>query len=113
MGNVGPMELILLGLLAVIIFGPAKLPEMGRKIGEGLREFKESVSGHTDLAEVVSVVNEVRTAASPANLASAFIPGVRDVQETVGAAKGTVSGEAATTKAGEAAAGKPAAAPPA
>ena len=45
MPNIGPLELLLLGLLAVIIFGPQKLPEIGRSIGRSMREFKDSVSG--------------------------------------------------------------------
>jgi sec-independent protein translocase protein TatA len=85
--NIGPLELLLLGLLAVIIFGPQKLPEIGRSIGRSMREFKDSVSGVTDVKEAISGVNEVRTAVSPSNLAGAFVPGVKDVQESVAAAK--------------------------
>jgi sec-independent protein translocase protein TatA len=49
-GFIGLPELLLLGLLALILFGPKRLPEMGRGLGKGLREFKESVSGdHTGL----------------------------------------------------------------
>lgn len=44
-GFIGMPELLLLGLLALVLFGPKKLPEMGRGLGKGLREFKESVSG--------------------------------------------------------------------
>jgi sec-independent protein translocase protein TatA len=43
-GFIGFPELLLLGLLALILFGPKRLPEMGRGLGKGLREFKESVS---------------------------------------------------------------------
>jgi sec-independent protein translocase protein TatA len=43
--GVGPAELAILLLLALIIFGPKRLPEMGRSLGRGMREFKESVSG--------------------------------------------------------------------
>jgi TatA/E family protein of Tat protein translocase len=107
MGNIGPLELVALGLLAVLIFGPSKLPEMGRTIGKSLREFRETVEGVSDVKEVVGAVGEVRSAVSPTNLAGAFIPGVRDVQETVSAAKGAVSPDA-----GEAAAAKPAAPEP-
>ncbi|MGH7622534.1 MAG: twin-arginine translocase TatA/TatE family subunit [Gemmatimonadaceae bacterium] len=38
-------ELLLLGLVALIVFGPKRLPEMGRGLGKGMREFKESVTG--------------------------------------------------------------------
>lgn len=45
MPNVGPWEIILLLLLALLLFGAKRLPEIGRSMGRGLREFKESVSG--------------------------------------------------------------------
>jgi sec-independent protein translocase protein TatA len=44
-GNVGPLELVLVLAIALIVLGPKKLPEAGRAVGRGLREFKESVSG--------------------------------------------------------------------
>src|SRR3954469_5901911 len=106
MPNIGPLELLLLGLLAVIIFGPQKLPEIGRSIGKTMREFKDSVSGVTDVKEAISGVNEVRTAMTPTNLPGAFVPGVKDVQESVAAAKSV-----ANPLAGEAAASEGAAAP--
>ncbi len=44
-GFIGLPELMLLGLVALILFGPKRLPEMGRGLGKGLREFKESITG--------------------------------------------------------------------
>ena len=44
-GFIGVPELLLLGILALVIFGPKRLPEMGRGLGKGMREFKESVTG--------------------------------------------------------------------
>lgn len=44
-GFIGLPELLLLGLVVLVIFGPKRLPEMGRAMGRGLREFKDSVSG--------------------------------------------------------------------
>src|SRR4029079_10139647 len=85
MGSIGPMELLLLGLLAVVIFGPAKLPEIGRSIGRATREFKESISG-TGIQEALDGVGDIRSAMSPTNLAKAAMPemasGVADVKET-------------------------------
>ena len=46
--NVGPMELILVLAIALIVLGPKKLPEAGRSIGNGMREFKDSLSGTTN-----------------------------------------------------------------
>lgn len=44
-GFIGLPELLLLGLVVLLVFGPKRLPEMGRSMGRGLREFKDSVSG--------------------------------------------------------------------
>jgi sec-independent protein translocase protein TatA len=45
MPNIGPMELVVVLAIALIVLGPKKLPEVGRSVGNGLREFKESLSG--------------------------------------------------------------------
>jgi len=45
MGNIGPLEIGLLILLALMLFGAKRLPEIGRSLGSGMREFKDSVSG--------------------------------------------------------------------
>jgi sec-independent protein translocase protein TatA len=48
-GFIGMPELIVLGIVLLLIFGPKRLPEMGRSMGRGMREFKESISGeHRD-----------------------------------------------------------------
>jgi sec-independent protein translocase protein TatA len=44
-GPIGPQELILILLIVVIIFGARRLPELGKSLGEGIRNFKGSVSG--------------------------------------------------------------------
>lgn len=44
MFNIGPTELMLILVLALIVFGPKKLPEMGKSIGKGLREFRKAQS---------------------------------------------------------------------
>jgi sec-independent protein translocase protein TatA len=44
-GTVGPQELLLVLLIVIIIFGAKKLPELGKSLGEGIRNFKGSVSG--------------------------------------------------------------------
>jgi len=47
MPNIGPTEIILLLLLALLLFGARRLPEIGRSLGQGMREFKDSVSGNS------------------------------------------------------------------
>jgi sec-independent protein translocase protein TatA len=41
-------EILILLLVALLVFGPKRLPEMGRSLGRGLREFKDSVTGRDD-----------------------------------------------------------------
>lgn len=44
-GNVGPLEIIIVLIIALVVFGPKRLPELGRSLGRGIREFRGSVSG--------------------------------------------------------------------
>jgi sec-independent protein translocase protein TatA len=42
--NIGPMELIVVLVIALVVLGPKKLPEVGKSLGKGMREFKDSLS---------------------------------------------------------------------
>jgi sec-independent protein translocase protein TatA len=45
MPNIGPLEIAVVLIIALVILGPKKLPEMGRSVGKGMREFKSAVTG--------------------------------------------------------------------
>ena len=45
--SVGPMELVIVLVIALVILGPKRLPEAGKAVGNGMREFKESISGRS------------------------------------------------------------------
>ena len=47
-GNIGWQGLIVILIILLLIFGPRRLPEMGRSLGRGMREFKDSISGRDD-----------------------------------------------------------------
>jgi sec-independent protein translocase protein TatA len=55
------MEIVGLLLLALLLFGAKRLPEIGRSLGTGMREFKDSVSGHTHHTELPSGTTETTT----------------------------------------------------
>lgn len=44
MFNVGPGEIAIVGVLALVLFGPKKLPELGKALGQGLGNFKKSLT---------------------------------------------------------------------
>jgi sec-independent protein translocase protein TatA len=46
-GSIGVPELLIVLVIALIVLGPKKLPEVGRSLGRGMREFKDSISGIT------------------------------------------------------------------
>jgi sec-independent protein translocase protein TatA len=41
----GPLEIIIVLIIVLVIFGPKRLPDLGRSLGRGMREFKDSVTG--------------------------------------------------------------------
>ncbi len=45
MPNIGPLEIIIVLVVVLLIFGPKRLPQLGRSLGGGMREFKDSVTG--------------------------------------------------------------------
>jgi sec-independent protein translocase protein TatA len=48
MPNIGPLEIIIVLVVVLLIFGPKRLPQLGRSLGGGMREFKDSVTGKTE-----------------------------------------------------------------
>jgi sec-independent protein translocase protein TatA len=63
MPNIGPLEIVVILIIALIVFGPKRLPELGRSMGKGIREFKGSLSGDDkddddDVREIESAKRE-------------------------------------------------------
>jgi sec-independent protein translocase protein TatA len=50
-GFIGLPEILLLGLVALLVFGPKRLPELGRSLGKGMHEFKDSITGNDKVEE--------------------------------------------------------------
>jgi sec-independent protein translocase protein TatA len=53
-GWIGFPELLILLVVVLLVFGPKRLPEMGRSLGKGMREFKDSVTGNDGDSEQVT-----------------------------------------------------------
>lgn len=67
LGNIGPLEIVVVLIIALVVFGPKRLPELGNSLGKGIREFKETVTGEKDgdVDEDVKALSATQTAAPP------------------------------------------------
>ena len=63
--GIGPLELVLILAIVLLIFGARRLPEMGRSLGSGMREFKKGVTGEKDAKEPNSPEAIAAPAAAP------------------------------------------------
>ncbi len=59
-GSIGITEILILGVILLLVFGPKRLPEMGRAVGQGMREFKDSISGSGDESQL-EIAREAKT----------------------------------------------------
>ena len=64
MPNVGPLEILLVLIVALVVFGPKKLPDLGHSLGKGIREFKGSVTGESDGPTQVAEARPVESVAT-------------------------------------------------
>jgi sec-independent protein translocase protein TatA len=55
MPNIGPMEIGLVLIIALIVFGPKRLPELGKSLGKGISEFRGTISGEKPESETAAV----------------------------------------------------------
>jgi sec-independent protein translocase protein TatA len=79
MPNVGPMEIIVVLIIALIVFGPKKLPELGKSLGKGINEFKGSITASHDApAEPAAVAAPAPVAVAPTHVAPVTAHRVED-----------------------------------
>jgi len=80
-GNIGPMELIVILIIALLVFGPKKLPEIGRSIGKAVREFKKTSEEIRGRIEDEIAASEVKDVAR--DLQSEIKSAGEDIQKTL------------------------------
>ena len=63
----GPLEIVIILVIVLVIFGPKRLPDLGRSLGKGMREFKDSVTGkdNDELPEGTVEKSEPTAASTP------------------------------------------------
>jgi sec-independent protein translocase protein TatA len=68
LGNIGPLEVIVVLIIALIVFGPKRLPELGSSLGKGIREFRSTVTGEKgddDEEEEVKAIGSTKPVTTP------------------------------------------------
>ncbi|MGB0120641.1 MAG: twin-arginine translocase TatA/TatE family subunit [Solirubrobacterales bacterium] len=56
--NIGPLEIAIVLIIALVVFGPKRLPELGKSVGNGLKEFKSSISESNDKPAIETGISE-------------------------------------------------------
>jgi sec-independent protein translocase protein TatA len=62
----GPLEIVIVLVIVLLIFGPKRLPDLGRSLGRGMREFKDSVTGKDSDDEPARIAQNEPAAPEPA-----------------------------------------------
>ncbi|MBM3305404.1 MAG: twin-arginine translocase subunit TatB [Candidatus Aminicenantes bacterium] len=83
-GSIGPAELILIFVIALLVFGPKKLPEIGRSVGKALREFKKTsdeikgrIEEEIEASELKDIGKDIRSGVNELQ------SGVRGIQDNI------------------------------
>jgi sec-independent protein translocase protein TatA len=81
MPSIGPLELVIVLLIVLVVFGPKRLPGLGRQLGSGMREFKDSITGKG------SKDDDEADDSSPADRREAVEPAVAEPEVVSGEAR--------------------------
>lgn len=87
MFDIGLQEMLVIGVIALLVFGPSKLPELGRMVGRAMREFRRASDEFRQTVETNLQINETAPIAEPS---------IAPVAETPAAEPGTVPGAEAS-----------------
>ncbi len=65
MPNIGPMEIVVVLIIALVVFGPKRLPELGKSLGKGIQEFRGTISGEKGDAVPAAALKHTPVAVAP------------------------------------------------
>ena len=85
-GSIGPQEILIVLVIALVVLGPKKLPEMARSLGKGMKEFKEGINDD-DTVDVTADEEDEPVSARVHELPPADLPPAADPPEPVTAAE--------------------------
>jgi TatA/E family protein of Tat protein translocase len=94
-GSIGPAELVLIFVIALLVFGPKKLPEIGRSVGKALREFKKTSE------EIKSRIEEEIDASEIKDIRKDIQSGVDDIKSGIKSFQDDIKKDIATNETGE------------
>jgi sec-independent protein translocase protein TatA len=66
MPNIGPMEIVVVLIIALVVFGPKRLPELGKSLGRGIQEFKGTIGGEKSDADEQDAIQPAPVVVTPA-----------------------------------------------
>ena len=70
MPNIGPMEIVVVLIIALVVFGPKRLPELGKSLGKGIQEFKGTINGEKTEATEPAAIEPTPVAVAPTSPAA-------------------------------------------
>jgi sec-independent protein translocase protein TatA len=85
-GSIGPQEILIVLVIALVVLGPKKLPEMARSLGKGVKEFKEGINDD-DTVDVTADEEEEPVSSRVHELPPADLPPAAEAPEPVAAAE--------------------------
>jgi TatA/E family protein of Tat protein translocase len=95
--NIGPLELIVVLVIALLVLGPGKLPEVGSALGKSIREFRKAATDVQDAARIDNPSSAPAAGAAPSASAAPVSPTAANEAHTVGAPPSTAGSPAPNT----------------
>jgi sec-independent protein translocase protein TatA len=74
MPNIGPLEIAIVLIIALVVFGPKRLPELGKSLGKGIQEFRGTIGGDKSEHDEPAAIEPAPVAVTPSSPAAETVP---------------------------------------